>query len=73
MNNFKAIETLNDPLSLLYAANHYYQQYNQNTELGYNSTVEMNTSDSNNHNSIIQHYQMVPKWLCNNTVDSGSE
>ncbi|KAH8878317.1 Homeobox protein MSH-D, partial [Schistosoma japonicum] len=65
MNNFKAIETLHDPLSLLYAANHYYQQYNQNTELSYNSTVEMNT--------IIQHYQMVPKWLCNNTVDSGSE
>ncbi|KAK4471943.1 hypothetical protein MN116_004619 [Schistosoma mekongi] len=51
VNNSKTIETLNDPLSLLYAANHYYQQYSQNTELGYNSTVEMNNSDSNNHNS----------------------
>ncbi|CAH8565431.1 unnamed protein product [Schistosoma rodhaini] len=47
INNLKTIETLNDPLSLLYAANHYYQQYNQNKETDHNYSIDLN----NNHNS----------------------
>ncbi|CAH8527236.1 unnamed protein product [Schistosoma mattheei] len=47
INNLKTVETLNDPLSLLCAANHYYQQYNQNKEIDHNYSIDLN----NNHNS----------------------
>ncbi|CAH8847150.1 unnamed protein product [Trichobilharzia szidati] len=52
-DNLKTIETLIDPLSWLYAASHYYQQYNsQNKQIGNNSSSdEINSNISNLDNS----------------------
>ncbi|CAI2728365.1 unnamed protein product [Schistosoma spindalis] len=58
MNNLKTVETLNDPLSLLCAANHYYQQYNQSKETDHSYSIGLNNNHNSNNTKPLLHSSM---------------